>query len=369
LTPGRRVAELRRLLVLTQKELSSLSGIGPSHLSCIERRKAELTPAAIQRICSATATPTSFFHYRTPPYRAEDINFAKNSQVNAKGRDFVIQAFTEIERISAVLAGAPVRLQHVGIPVAEHRDIHSEHDLDLLAGDIRRAYHLDSDAPIGNVTRMMEQAGIAIASISAPCGNDALLEGHCGMSHWATRSPRASVGFVTGMAGDRQRFTLAHEFGHIVLHSRRTVSQPNQREREADYFAGALLLPRGCAQEAIAQSLTLDGYLPIKVKFGIPLPAIFTRAQRLGLIPRDRQRSLMTQLCSRGWQNKEPLDLGCESPLLLHTELVALHGAHPYLAASSALGVSPALLQTWIPEPNHGSAQDSAVTPLRQPRL
>jgi Zn-dependent peptidase ImmA (M78 family) len=358
LSRGRRLVDLRRLLVLTQKELSSLSGIGQSHLSDIERRKAELTPAAIHRICSATATPTSFFHYSTPSYSADDINFPKNSRVSAKQQDFVIQAFKEIQRISAVLAEAPVRLKRVGIPVAEHRRTLSEYDLDLLAGDIRQAYGLDSDAPIRNVTRMMERAGIAIASMSAPFGNDTLLEGHCGMSHWSARSPRASVGFVTGMAGDRQRFTLAHEFGHIVLHSRRRVSDPKQRQREADYFAGALLLPRLCAQEDIAESLTLRGYMGIKAKFGIPIHAIVTRAQRLGLITPDRQRSLMIQLSSCGWREKEPVDVGRESPLLLRTELVALHGAHPYSAASSALGVPPALLQSWIPE-RHNGLRDS----------
>jgi Zn-dependent peptidase ImmA (M78 family) len=354
LSRGRRVVDLRRLLALTQKELSSLSGIGQSHLSDIERRKAELTPAAIQRICSATATPTSFFQYCTPSYSADDINFPKNSRVSAKRQDFVVQAFKEIERISAVLAEAPVRQKRVSIPLAEHRGTLSEHDLDLIAGDIRQAYRLDSDAPIRNVTRMMERAGIAIASMSAPFGNDTLLEGHCGMSHWSARSPRASVGFVTGMAGDRQRVTLAHEFGHVVLHRRRRVSDPKQREREADYFAGALLLPRLCAQEDIAESLTLRGYMDIKARFGISLHAIVARAQRLGLITRDRQRSLMIQLSSRGWREKEPVDVGRESPLLLHTELVALHGAHPYSAASSALGVSPALLQSWIPERNNG---------------
>jgi Zn-dependent peptidase ImmA (M78 family) len=353
LSRGRRVVDLRRLLVLTQKELSSLSGIGRSYLSDIERGNVELTPAAIQRICSATATPTSFFRYWTPSYSADDINFPKNSGASAKQQDFVVQAFKEIERISAVLAEAPVRLKRVGIPVAEHRRTLSEYDLDLLAGDIRQAYRLDSDAPIRNVTRMMERAGIAIASMSAPFGNDTLLDGHCGMSHWSARSPRASVGLVTGMAGARQRFTLAHEFAHVVLHSRRRLSEPQQRQREADYFAGALLLPRRCAQEDIAESLTLGGYMRIKAKFGIPLHAIVTRAQRLGLITRDRQRSLMIQLSSRGCRENEPVDVGRESPLLLHTELVALHGAHPYYAASSALGVSPGLLQSWIPEPNN----------------
>jgi Zn-dependent peptidase ImmA (M78 family)/transcriptional regulator with XRE-family HTH domain len=371
LNRGHRIVELRNLLVLTQKELASVIGIAQSYLSDLERGRVELTPAAIHRICAATATPTSFFQYSTPPYTADDINFRTHTRnVSAKQQDFVIQAFKEIERISAMLAQAPVvRVKRVGIPFAEHADL-SDHDLELLAGDIRAAYGLSGDAPVPNVTRMMEQAGIAIASISAPFGNDRLLEGHCGMSRWPAGSPRASVGLVTGMTGDRQRFTLAHEFGHVVLHSRRSVSDPKQRQREAEYFAGALLLPRPYAQHTITESLTLHDYLRIKAEFGISIQAIITRAQRLGLITWNRQHSLTLQLSTRGWRHNEPVHVDPESPLLLHSELVALHGAHPYPAASSALGISPALLQSWIPEPNNDSGRkDSEVTPMQRLRL
>jgi Zn-dependent peptidase ImmA (M78 family)/transcriptional regulator with XRE-family HTH domain len=371
LNRGQRIVELRNLLVLAQKKLSSVIGVAQSYLSGLERGRVELTRAAIHRICAATATPTSFFQYSTPPYSADDINFRTHARtVSAKQQDFVIQAFKEIERISAMLAHAPVvRVKRVVIPLAEHTDL-SDHDLELLAGDIRAAYGLSGDAPVPNVTRMMEQAGIAIASMSAPFGNDGLLEGHCGMSRWPAGSPRASVGFVTGMTGDRQRFTLAHEFGHVLLHTRRTVSDPKQRQREAEYFAGALLLPRPYAQHTITESLTLHDYLRIKAEFGISLHAIITRAQRLGLITWDRQHSLMLQLSTRGWRHDEPVHVDPESPLLLHSELVALHGAHPYPAASSALGISPTLLQSWIPEPNHDSdRKDSEVTPLQRLRL
>jgi Zn-dependent peptidase ImmA (M78 family)/transcriptional regulator with XRE-family HTH domain len=356
LNRGHRIVELRHLLVLTQKELASVIGIAQSYLSDLERGRLELTPAAIHRICAATATPASFFQYSTPPYSANDINFRTHTRmVSAKQRDFVIQAYKEIERISAMLAHAPVvRVKRVVIPFAGHTDL-SDHDLELLADDIRAAYGLTSDAPIPNVTRMMEQAGIAIASISTPFGNDRLLEGHCGMSRWPAGSPRASVGFVAGMAGDRQRFTLAHEFGHVVLHSRRSVSDPKQRQREAEYFAGALLLPRPYAQQTITESLTLHDYLRIKAEFGISIHTIITRAQHLDLITWDRQHSLMLQLSTRGWRHNEPVHIDRESPQLLHSELVALHGAHPYSAASSALGIPPALLQSWIPEPNHDS--------------
>lgn len=46
-----------------------------------------------------------------------------------------------------------------------------------------------------------------------------------------------------GQALVRQRFTIAHELGHKILHGGRAVDET--AEREADTFAGALLLPAG----------------------------------------------------------------------------------------------------------------------------
>jgi IrrE N-terminal-like domain len=220
------------------------------------------------------------------------------------------------------------------------------------------------------VTRMMERAGIAMASVSAPFGNDRLLEGHCGMSHHPAWSPRASVGLVTGMAGDRQRFTLAHEFGHVVLHSRRRVSEPDQREREADYFAGALLLPRLCAEEEIAESLTLGGYMGIKAKFGISLHAIIARAQRLGLITRGPPAflddpALQLRVAREGAGRRRPRIPAAAAYRVGRTTRRA-----PLLR-----GKFGARCFTWVAAKLDSRAQqrfglrDSAVTPLRKPRL
>ena len=41
---------------------------------------------------------------------------------------------------------------------------------------------------------------------------------------------------------DRQRHTLAHELGHMVLHTT-TLKLDDEMECEADEFAGAFMLP------------------------------------------------------------------------------------------------------------------------------
>jgi Zn-dependent peptidase ImmA (M78 family) len=56
-------------------------------------------------------------------------------------------------------------------------------------------------------------------------------------------------------ARTRQRFTIAHELGHLVLHADGTDVNS---EREADQFASALLIPRDMLRQAVAQTRDLD---------------------------------------------------------------------------------------------------------------
>ncbi|HVV15043.1 MAG TPA: ImmA/IrrE family metallo-endopeptidase [Candidatus Paceibacterota bacterium] len=64
---------------------------------------------------------------------------------------------------------------------------------------------------------------------------------------------RALMGINNSEGTARQRFTIAHELGHYFLHPqndtfvdyRQNEKEPrNHREREADMFAAALLMPR-----------------------------------------------------------------------------------------------------------------------------
>lgn len=69
------------------------------------------------------------------------------------------------------------------------------------------------------------------------------------------KNGRALIGINSGEAPVRQRFTIAHEIGHFVLHPQKDAfvdfrtergkgeAKP-PRERHADMFAAALLMPR-----------------------------------------------------------------------------------------------------------------------------
>ncbi|WP_198040584.1 helix-turn-helix domain-containing protein [Rhodococcus sp. 2G] len=358
---GERVTDLRRLLSLTQGELSERSGIPQPNLSMIERGKRELTVESAYRIARATGTPLEFFGFKSATYSAEEINFRKSSKTSARGREYAVQAFKEIERISISLEKAPVRIKNTDIPVAEEADIVSDNDIEAFALDARRCAGLADDEPVRNVIRTIERTGAAVAPLAVSVEDPALLDGHSGLSRWDESAARATVAFISGQPGDRQRFTLAHEFGHVVLHTRRNLPL-ELRETEANLFAGAFLLPRTVAIENLSETLTLHGYMRIKSRYGISVQAAISRAKRLGIISAQRYKSLMIQISSRGWRKAEPVEVGIEKPARLWTELTATYGPKPYFPASPDLGVAPVFLEQWIPA-REGRAAGRTTTP------
>ncbi|TQK29355.1 Zn-dependent peptidase ImmA (M78 family) [Arthrobacter sp. SLBN-53] len=349
---GARVTHLRHLLTLTQGQLAEKADLLQPTLSAIERGRTPLTEGIAFRICRATGTPMEFFDFGAPAYGSTEIHFRKSKRVSARGRDFVIQAFKEIERVAEQIDTAPLRLRRTKLSLAEEADIVSDADIEAFAAEVRRESGVDGDAPVRNVMRTMERAGIGIAPLEVPHGtdNEALLHGHCGMSRWGDESSRAIVTYVAGMPGDRLRFTLAHELGHILMHTRRVVPDEEQREREADRFAGAFLVPPQVAERSISETLTLHGFMRLKAQFGISIQALIMRGRKSGLISQQRQRSLMIQVSSRGWRTQEPVKVTCETPMLLWTQLSAIHGGNPYFPASTAYGVPVDLLKQWVPE-------------------
>jgi len=96
----------------------------------------------------------------------------------------------------------------------------------------------------------------------------------------------------------RDRFTIAHELGHLTLHlpkikendpdavmrATRWVDESDdgkkRAEREANWFAAAFLMPR----EAFTEAFNNGGIAHIQSEFDVSSAAAETRARSLGLI-------------------------------------------------------------------------------------
>jgi Zn-dependent peptidase ImmA (M78 family)/transcriptional regulator with XRE-family HTH domain len=137
---------------------------------------------------------------------------------------------------------------------------------------------------------------------------------------------------------DEMRLTIAHELGHLVLHSE-PGSEPVGAEREAAEFATAFLLPEHDAYQDLAD-MSLRALRELKVKWRVPMRTLMERAHRLGAIDERRRNSIYKMLSKRGWLAAEPLSdvLPPEEPRLFDRMAAALNARGYSDYAVAAIG-------------------------------
>ena len=107
-----------------------------------------------------------------------------------------------------------------------------------------------------------------------------------------------AIAFCKDVSIDRQRFTLAHELGHLI-------ADEEFDEVASDQFASAFLMPRDLFEKEF-ESHSLDALLRLKGKFGCSIAALNRRGRALELIPEQDYIENQMRLSYRGWRKREP---------------------------------------------------------------
>lgn len=351
---GERVRSARLLFGLTQHDLARAGGVSQSLISYVEKGQKEATDDLLDSIAHALSTPRSFFDVIPEAIPLDSLRFRKNSTASQRDTRRATTLFSEAYRVAVRLV-AEVGYHTPSLP--QPRGEIGEDAIEDLAKETRAALRVSLDAPIPHVTRALERAGITVAPIVLPDLEpieDAVLPGHFGLSYWAGPGEGALIGFFPGSKPDRDRFTLAHEVGHIVLHTHRSSADP---EGEANRFASAFLLPRDRAVEVFDRRLVLSDFARLKAIWGMSIQAIIMRGGHLGFIGPDRKRSLFTQLTARGWRRDEPVIVHPEEPMLFWRLLSARFGQSPYQRAVDALAIPAVILRSLAPPPTRRDNQ------------
>ncbi|WP_425551205.1 helix-turn-helix domain-containing protein [Actinoallomurus vinaceus] len=343
---GERIRSLRHLLGLSQEQLAAAANIGQSRLSEIENGRLDASNEILERIARATGTPLSFFEIIPPDIPLGTLRFRKYATARRTEEKRIKALYDEAYRITADLL---VRAGYDGPDLPMVSGDASSNDIENLAGQAREALQIGGDGPIRHLTRACERAGIAVVPLTLPGEEDeAHAVGHFGVSYWPARHEPAVIGYFTGGPGDRQRFTIGHELGHLVLHSRRRTAE--DPENEANLFAGALLLPRDRAVEVFSGSVTLSHLARMKAIWGLSIQALIMRGSHLGFIDEQRKTSLFRQLGARGWKKNEPVPVHPEEPLLVRKMLDSTYG--PYVSEpqiADRVGLSAMVLRSFAP--------------------
>jgi len=121
------------------------------------------------------------------------------------------------------------------------------------------------------------------------------------------------------MSGDRIRYSLAHELGHIVMHR-----IPHDKiEDEANYFAGEFLLPENEIR-AYLSNISIESLANLKRYWKVSMQAILVHAYRLNKITYNQYSYMWRRMSQLGYKLKEPIEIPREKPMLLQ-ELVNVY--------------------------------------------
>ncbi|GAB3949673.1 XRE family transcriptional regulator [Micromonospora vulcania] len=345
---GERIRAVRRLLGISQIELAEAAGVSQSLISQVENGVKEATDDLLYAVASATNTPKLFFDILPPEIPLGSLRFRKAASARVGDTKRVKALFDEAYRVVSSLF-AETHYPLPDLPIAQG-DITAD-DIERLANETREALQIGDDGPIRHLTRSCERAGIAVVPLTLPGSHDASDEivGHFGISFWPSREEPALVGYFSNGPGDRLRYTLAHELGHLVLHTRRrSAADP---EAEANRFAGALLMPQERAKTVFESGLTLKEYARLKAHWGIAIQALVMRAAHLDLISEERKSSLFRQISARGWRKQEPVMVHPEQPMLVNHLMAIKYGnSGTYAKASEKLALGAMVLRSLAPK-------------------
>lgn len=308
---GERVRHARLYHGWSGTDLAERVGTSQPKISQLERDE-YVSSDLVDEIASATGFSRWWFDLGPlPDLPKGTLKFRKRAAGSARDdervRAHVRHAIEVIERYDNRPEMPPVRIK----PSTPDMAIQTE-AIELLALDVREQVGVGPSDPIPNVIRAVERAGVVVI------GSAVEIEKHDGASFWPDYPyGRPIICISRGTSGDRQRFNVGHELGHLVLHQFGNPD-PKQAEGEAHRFSEAFLIPGDALRADLAdEAITLMTLAHVKARWGISIRALVRRCLDLRLINERKRVSLQKQISSRGWTRTEPVEVPVESPRLL----------------------------------------------------
>ncbi|MGD1148581.1 MAG: XRE family transcriptional regulator [Thermoanaerobaculaceae bacterium] len=305
-------SRLRRLRVARGFSLEALAAemggvVTKQALSKYEHSRAMPTPRVLTTLARALGVKAMSL---VTPARVtiEIVAFRKTSGLGRKES-------ARVEGLAETMLEQRVRLQELtgegdgsDVPVRGLRTASLESS-ETAAAAIRERWGLGRD-PLANVTEALEEHHVHVLEIEAGARFDGLAV--------VARRPNGGVAGAAvvsrrGVPGERQRFNLAHELGHLVLDLPGGVDA----EKAAHRFAGAFLAPVAALQRDVGRkrnTVSIDELRLLKRRYGISLQALVYRLRDLGVITDNHAAALWAEINARGWKMHEPDEMEPERP-------------------------------------------------------
>lgn len=315
-----RIREAREARGLQQDTFAEFLGITKQAVSRFESGLASPSGETMSRIIGITEQPPSFF-VTSRERSASGINpfWRSLRRMELHHRKRMSRRLEWARDITSYLE------RFIDLPTLSLPDVDFDPDsqsfaaIEYVADSLREAWGLGR-GPIRNLSTVLELNGTILINESVDCPDmDAV-------SCWQFGRPYILYSSDV-ISGPRNSFNLAHEIGHILLHSSVEVNSKNLKiiEMQANRFASSFLLPQETfSREVLGTSL--DHFLFLKEKWGVAISAMAYRCKDLKIINSNQHSYIMRQMNLRRIRKKEPLDelFQIEKPTILGASIKML---------------------------------------------
>lgn len=280
---------------LTQLELADKAGINRSNISRFEQEFTGFTDDVLDKLIKALRFPENFFlqdQEILPPalYRRRD-------NLQAKTLTY-IDANVNIYRLNIQRLIKAMNMEARKIPLLPVSECGSPAE---AAIKLRKLWKMPK-GEIYNLIEILESQGIMTLAIDF------------GTDRVDSRSILIDnqfpiIFYNKSLLGDRLRYTLGYELGHLVMHTRQILTSTEAVGHEANLFAAEFLMPAKDILSDLKGSITLDLLANLKRKWKVSMQALLYRASDLELLSDNQKRYIIGQFNALKIRRREPVEL------------------------------------------------------------
>jgi Zn-dependent peptidase ImmA (M78 family) len=291
----------------SQTELASkIEGLSQSNLSKFEKGVGYLSSDVMDRMINFLGFPEAFYE-NIISNKAENAHYRRKKGMTKNER-------TNIELSNKLIGyivdqmGESVEFPDISIKMI---DLEEGFTPASAATYIRRYFGL-RDEPVRNIMSLMERNGIIIVEL------DYDVDLFDGVS-FVTDGGYYVVIINKNFSNDHKRFTLAHELGHIVMHTSGDflISDYRDKEEEANKFASEFLMPSDAILNSL-RGLKLQYLVELKRYWLTSMASIVRRAKDLKCITNDKYQYFNIELSRKGYRKNEPINVYIDAPKLFY---------------------------------------------------
>jgi Zn-dependent peptidase ImmA (M78 family)/DNA-binding XRE family transcriptional regulator len=312
---GQRLQLAREFKGLTQKRLGEEIAASHALVSMYESgKRTDPAPDLVEAFGTVLGFNTDFFYEPTGEIFQEDECSFRHRRSTPERLKTKIRAHASLLGMVLDRLCGHFKFPKLNIPRIPAT---TDQEIEKAAEQARLYWGLGIEAPISEIGRVMEHAGVFLVSHLADSSQvDAF-----------SRDGSTAIIFLNEAVQSTSRwiFDVGHECGHLVMHSGMQTGS-EETESAADKFAGAFLLPRvAFAREFRTSPFSWSHVFKLKKRWKASAAAIIKRAYDLKLIDAVQYRQSFKYMSAMSWRKGgEPNEPQFKGPELLSNALSAL---------------------------------------------